>query len=258
MKVYIPTYRRSGKQLSLKSIGPKWADRVFLVCPSNETHEWPNVIHLPDSVVGSISKTRQWICDNGGEHIGMIDDDLSFYKINPDNRTQRTRLEDADELFDLMESYLKRGEVFCSPSASFMSHLNEPEYYFGKPAHCAFVNTEYMRTNGIRYDAIEYFEDFHVPLAILQSGKRLCMTGDYIAQELKANAAGGCSVNRTSARNRSAMERLAELHPRYVSIKHVAGAKNQNLEVGLKLRIAFKRCYDENVGEQDAARLPFD
>jgi hypothetical protein len=248
MIIYIPTLGRQGKQYTLESISEKWKNRVFLVCPSNEIHDWPNRIDVPEMCIGNIGITRQWILEQSPTpYVGQIDDDLTFYKRDKEKLTKNHKLTNCDEVFDLMERWLFEGDVFCGVSNSFMSQNNPEEYFFGKPSHSSFVNRDYLKQNNIRYDDMELFEDFHVPLSVIESGKRLHYTGEYIVKEKKANAPGGCSTTRTAEKNRNAMERLSKLHPKYVKIKEQEGAKNQNLEVGVKLTIQFKKAYDENV-----------
>lgn len=246
--VYIPTLKREGKQYTLESIPERWKDRVFLVCPKDEKHDWPNRVDVPEECIGNIGKTRQWILEQAPTSlVGQFDDDLTFYKRDETVKTKNHKQADCGEFLDLMEQWLQSGDVFCGLSNSFMSHNNDSEYFYGKPSHSSFVNRDYLAEKGIRYDAMRYFEDFHVPLAVLESGKQLHYTGEHIAVEKKANAEGGCSTTRTAANNREAMFRLQELHPKYVTLKEEEGAKNQSLEVGVKMRIAFAKAYKDNV-----------
>lgn len=259
LMVYIPTLGREGKQITLNSIPQRWADRVFLVCPKEEKHEWKNRIDVPSECIGSISKTRQFIIENSpSKFVGMMDDDLFFYKRDSINKTLTHRLNDIGEILDLMESWLIDGDVFCSLSPTFMLHLNPSEYYYGKPAHSAFLNRDYLKDNNIRYDEMTYFEDFHVPLSVLESGKRLRNTGEFIAKEKKANAPGGCSLTRTAERNRQAMIDLQSKHPKYIKLTEDPNAINQNLVVGLKMRIMFKKAYDDNVMKGETIENFFD
>jgi hypothetical protein len=246
--VYIPTLGRENNQITLKSIPEEWKSRVFLVCPKNEEHEWENRIDVPEYCMGSISKTRQFIVENSKSNlVGMMDDDLTFYERDSENLTKTIKLKDIREYLDLMESWLKEGDVYCTQSSTFMSHKNLEEYYYGKPYATHFLNRDYLISNNIRFDTLDYFEDFHVPLSILESGKRLRISGKYIAKERQANADGGCSLNRDGVKNKQAMYNLQKLHPKYITLKEETGAKNQNLIVDLKMRIAFKKAYDENV-----------
>ena len=246
--VYIPTLKREGKQFTLESIPERWKDRVFLVCPKDEQHDWPNRIDVPEECIGNIGKTRQWILDQAPTpYVGQFDDDLTFYKRDANVKTKNHKQADCGEFLDLMEKWLQEGDVFCGLSNSFMSHSNDSEYYYGKPSHCSFVNRDYLAEKGIRYDAMRFFEDFHVPLSVIESGKRLHYSGEHIAVEKKANAPGGCSTTRTGENNREAMVRLQELHPKYVTLKEDAEATNQNLVVGVKMRIAFAKAYKDNV-----------
>ena len=249
MKIFIPTYKREWKQHTLNGIPNGWINKTFLVCPKDEMHNWPNRIDVPEECIGSVSKTRQWIIEQSDDpHVAMLDDDLTFYKRDDVIKTSRSTSPGiVNDMFNLMNDWLDQGDVFCGTSNSFMSHEKPSEYYYGKPSHCCFLNRDYLNQHNIRYDDITYFEDFHVPLAIMESGKRLHYSGEYISVEKKANAEGGCSVNRTKENNRDAMIQLQKMHPNWVTLKEDESAVNQNLQVGLKMRIEFKKLYDEKV-----------
>lgn len=249
MLVYIPTLGREGKQITLESIPDRWKDRVFLVCPEVEIHDWENRVNVPRECIGHIGKTRQWIIEQSPDkHVGMMDDDLKFYTRDKEDLSKRHRANDCGGFLDLMQEWLEEGDVYCGLSASFMCQNNPVEYYYGKPFGSHFLDRDYAAEHGIRYDNLPYFEDFDVPLSIIESGRRLRYTGEWIATE-KANAPGGCSINRTSDNNRQGMIDFANRHPRYVTLQEEEGAKNQNIEIGLKMRIAFKQAYDDNVTE---------
>lgn len=257
MKIYIPTLGRIERQITLRQIPDEWKERVFIVCPKNEKHNWKNILFLPEKVVGSITKTKQWIFENTDErYIGIIDDDVVFYIRDKKIKTRRyvCTKEQVSDLFNMFEKWLKSGDVFCGTSNTFRSHENPKEYFYGKPSHLCFLDLDFLRKKNINFvvDGLEYFEDFHIPICILENGKRLHYTGEYITKEYKPNASGGCSINRTDEKNRNAMIRLAELHKPYITLKEVEGAKNQTLVVNLKMRIAFKKLFEEKVnGKED-------
>lgn len=246
--VYIPTLGRENTQITLQWIPDRWKDRVFLVCPKSENHIWENRVDVPNECIGDIGKTRQFIIENSpSKFVGMMDDDLTMYYRDPVDKVKRTKIEFIGEYLDMMESWLNEGDVYCSQSNTFMSHTRDEEYYYGKPSHTHFLNRDYLAEHNIRFDDIKYFEDFHIPLSILQSGSRLRISGNYVAAEKEANAAGGCSINRTAANNKEAMLQLRKLHPKYIKLKAVDGAKNQNLDVGLRMTISWKKTYMDNV-----------
>jgi len=251
MKIYIPTLGRVGKQIALSCIPKSWKDRTYIVCPKEEEHAWDNIINVPDSCVGSISKTRQWICENSNDpHVAMIDDDVKFYIREIKNGIPKLFLcspKQVADVFGLMQFWLESGDVFCGTSNSFRFQDRPEEYFYGKPSHCFFLNRDYMKKKNIRYDVLRYYSDFHVPLSIVESGKRLHYTGKYISKEFKPNAPGGCSISRTAERNRNSLLKLTRLHLPYIKLKEDPEGKNQTLRIGLKMRIAFKRMYDENV-----------
>ena len=250
MLVYIPTLGREGKQITLESIPERWKEKVILVCPKEEKHDWENRIDVPKECVGHINKTRQWILEQSLDpHVGMLDDDLKFYQRDSEVLTKRHRLDDAGPILDLMEQWLEEGEVYCGVSNSFMSHNNPSEYYYGKPTHSLFADRDYLAQKNIKYTDIQFFSDFHVPMCVLESGRRLRYTGEFIAQEYKGNAPGGCSITRNSENLRKSMLQLVDMHPKYIEAKEEEGAQNQNIEVGVKLKFLFAKAYKENVTE---------
>lgn len=250
MKIFIPTLNREGRQITINQIPEKWKSRTYLVCPKEEKHDWLNRVDVPEYCIGSIAKTRQWISEQSDDpYVGMIDDDIRILKRNPEKLTSSSFATETEmnEFLDMMERWLNEGDVFCGSSHSFQSHVKPSEYYYGKPAACYFMNRDFLQKHGIRYDTMFTFEDFHVPLSIMEAGQRLRYTGDYLSVEKKANAPGGCSMTRTAEKNRNSMIELQKLHPDYITLTEDPEAENQGLKVGLKMRIAFKKLYDERV-----------
>lgn len=253
MLIIIPTLGREGKQITINQIPLKWRSRTFLVCPKGEKHPWTNRLDLEPP--GSYGKTMQWILENAPDrYIGVMDDDLQFYKRDADNKTRKTLCtsEEMSEFLDTFESWLTSGDVYGSCSNSFMMHTNDDEYFYGKPSACHFFDREYLLKHDIRFDRMSEFSDFDVPLSVIESGKRLHHTGKFISKEKKANAPGGCSLSRTAETARNSMLKLRELHPKYVTLKEEPGATNQTLKVDLKMTIQFKKAYDECVPKGDS------
>lgn len=248
MQLLIPTLGREGRQVTINQIPDKWKENTFLVCPPKEVHPWNNRLDLEPP--GSIGKTMQWILENSTERfIGIMDDDLTFSKRDPVNKskTRKCTMEEMDEMFTQFQTWLESGDVYCSVSNKFMLQMKEDEYFYGKPSACHFVDREYLNKNNIRFDRMSEFSDFDVPLSVIESGMRLHHTGRFISQEKLANAPGGCSLSRTAETNKASMIKLKSFHPSYIDLKEEIGATNQTLVVDLKMKIQFKKAYDECV-----------
>lgn len=248
MQLLIPTLGREGRQVTINHIPEKWKAKTFLVCPPYEKHEWPNRLDLMPP--GNIGLTMQWIVENATErYIGIMDDDLTFHKRDPNKLTRKTQCTEAefDEMLTQFQTWLESGDVYGSVSNSFMMQNKPDEYFYGKPSACHFLDREYLLKHNIRFDRISEFNDFDVPLQVLESGMRLHHTGRFISKEKQANAPGGCSTNRTAESNRKSMLRLQELHPKYVELTDAPGATNQTLQVDLKMKIQFAKSYKDNV-----------
>lgn len=245
-KIYVPSLGREGRQITLSNIPKAWEHRVILACPKSEKHDWFWRMDIPESCVGSISKTRQYIMENAqSDHLAMCDDDVSFYVRSPERKLSLAAEDQVYRFFTQMERWLEEGYVFGGATNRFMSNQRADIVNYGPPSHLVFMNRKWMAEKKIRYDAISTLEDFHVPLSALENGGRLIYDGNFIAQEWKANAPGGCSLTRTAAESRGNFFNLAKLHPRYVKVHEVPGKMSQNLQVDAKCVVQWKKAYEE-------------
>lgn len=249
IKIYITTLGREDRQITLKKIPKKWKDNVYIVCPDYEKHNWENRIDVPEYCIGNLSKTRQWLLDTCDvKFMALFDDDITFLnRIKDRKKTVKNSFKDNSEMFDLFYNWLKSGVDYCGMIHRFQFQ-NQPEIkYYGKPSYCYFLNREFFLKYKIRFDDIRFYSDFHVPLAVLEFGGVMRYSGLYIANEFKANAPGGCSINRTAELNKQSVFKLRELHPKYVTITDAPGHKNQTLVIDVKMRIAWKKAYEDGL-----------
>lgn len=251
IKIYIPTLGREGKQITLSKIPKQWRDRVFLVAPKKEKHDWKNRIDVPKDCIGNISKTRQWILESSdADFVGFLDDDIIFFnRIKNRNKLVKNEIEDNNRMFRLFYKWLNEGIDYCGMIHRFRCNTAPAIKHYGKPAHCYFMNKEFFIKNNIRFDDIEYYSDFHMPISVLEAGGKLKYSGLYIANEWKPNAPGGCSINRTAELNKKSVFRLRDLHPNYITIKDCPGHKNQNLVIDVKMIISWKKLYEDSLNK---------
>jgi len=241
MKIFIPTIGREGKQITINSIkGSKWEDRTYLVCPKNERHNWKNIIYQPDEIKG-IAQVRQWIIESSDDSfVCMCDDDIYFYGKNISGGLKGKKL---DKLFDQFEKWLSEGKVFVGVTDHLYCNMKEDIYHFGPPTQCYAMNRDYLKEHNIRYDAVELCEDYHVPLSVLESGRKCWFTSEFNINQYKVNGDGGCSNYRDIERVTKACEEFRNLHPKFVKFRYGKNFKNQGVPVGFKLMVSWKKAF---------------
>lgn len=252
LKIYIPTLGREGRQITLQYIPNKLKKYIYLVCPKEEKHNWKNRINVPKECIGSISKTRQWILENSdAKYVGFFDDDIVFQNRKKD-KSKTVKNSKKDNYFMVKEFYklMETGIHFSGMIHRFMFHEKDFLIKYGKPAHCYFIDKNFMMENNIRFDVLDYYSDFHIPISILENGGKVRYLGKYIANEVKPNAKGGCSINRTAEKNRNSVFKLKELHPDFITLKDKPGHKNQNLVINVQMFISWKKLYEHSLSVQ--------
>jgi hypothetical protein len=157
----------------------------------------------------------------------MLDDDLAFF-VRKDPRAHNLRPAGADveRIMDWLDemvqpnfsnmSYVhaglspRQGNNWCYPDKhQTIQRMNA--------VHC--VNPEALRHYGIRYDAVDMMEDYHVVLSLFEVGEKNIVLTDAAWDQCKGSGApGGFTHYRTKETQAAASHRLAELHPLSVKV----------------------------------------
>jgi hypothetical protein len=210
VRIYIPTYKRVGKQTTLKALPPAWKLKTWLVVRPEEAkaHEWPRERILVCDKKG-VPAARQAACEHAlaqGEHyVFMFDDDLRF-AVRPAawKFPHATKLRKATEQ-DIQDGINRVGAELASvPKLSMLGFDarggNQTRAEPDLQLHCrvmrAFgVNAATLRTLKIRFDAFPFWEDFHVALSLIRHGHAI---GNLMrwTNDAGTNTAGGCSTYR--------------------------------------------------------------
>ena len=233
MQIFIPTYGRAGSQTTYRALVGAGLI-VTLVVQDRERGlycAYPHVEVLPPHIQ-TIAPTRQYILDHlvHSRTFCMVDDDLVFYA---------RRTDDPTKLRDITPTEL------AAAFAGMGAHLNLPGV-----AHVGFAareganrnvaenldNTRIMRVLGyhaptltylgLKFDAMEVMEDFHVALSLLEAGYSNRIMNHYAHNQKGSGTAGGCSHFRTPELHAKNAHLLAALHPDVVKVvqKETKGA----------------------------------
>lgn len=163
----------------------------------------------------------------GDDEVVLLDDDLVFAA----RTTDRKGLPGAtdDDLRSMFE-WLDESLMFYSHATIDTRNGNnlnivKGDTREGGPARSVLgVNRKAYREQRVRFDAVASKGDYHVTLALLERGLPNIIshlwTHDFSAKQL---VAGGCTDYRTPAFHAAASHKLAELHPRHVTVVDKGG-----------------------------------
>lgn len=224
MLIYIPTYGRSGKQITLRALPDRALKRVVMVVRPEEAKAFPGFETLVCAKPG-VPAARQAALDHANKHIiekaFFFDDDLRFarrprgWNIEKGNvKLEKATCGDIEKALNTTEGMVSRELPMVGWDARG-GNDRRPEHPF-KPfcrvmrAFCVHVPT--LRHYGIRFDRFPFWEDFHVALSLIEAGKTIgnlmTMTNDGVT-----NSKGGVSTYRNVEALRKCREEFCKRHP---------------------------------------------
>lgn len=238
MQIFIPTYGRSGNQVTLDALRAAGLDPI-LVVQAREAKKYERYMSagvpvkiLPPEIQ-TIAPTRQHILDClvASDKFAMVDDDLYFYHRREDDPT---KLRDITK-HELLGAFMKLEGILGTGHTAHAGFA--PREGANRNTEALLHNTRIMRVLGydarvlrkfnIRFDKMEVMEDFHVALSLLELGFPNCILNTYANnQAAGSGAAGGCSHFRTPELHAMNARLLAILHPGLVKVteKETKGA----------------------------------
>jgi hypothetical protein len=219
MQIFVPTRGRIEKQIT--------RDRWFIddfngtfVVPQHEydsywKHEDVQTLVVPSE--WGIAKIRQHILEQNpvGMHV-VLDDDLYAYRRTGEGTKLRTATqEDVSACFawcrDLCE---EQGVVHGGVSArEGNNRTEEPMQACSRCTRFHFYDAEVLIREGIRFDAVQLMEDFHVTLSLLERGFNNVVIYEFAHNQPASASKGGCDHYRTPELQAESAHLLAALHP---------------------------------------------
>lgn len=253
--IYIPTYRRT-KQLTWDYLSPEWRERTFLVCDDQDADRleaagYP-VLRCPAKGIGP---TRQWILEQHdvearGSHAIMMDDDLRFARRRTDEPKRFLTLKkdgtDSEWFNRMMALLLNLAEKV--PLAGLVNRGGanfkpEPIQLDTRLHDLLVVHVPTFREEGIRFDRVEFMEDFDVALQFLAKGYHTGAIGSFCKDDEGANINGGCSEYRTAEGQNAAALDLYSSFPTVVRL--VQKATWETMGVRTDVQVQWKKAYKE-------------
>jgi hypothetical protein len=277
LMIYIPTYRRVDRQITLSGLPLAWKDRTTLVCPADERKELSKLfprLHAivtpnPD-IVPNIAAKRAWIFRHAGrmnyKKILMFDDDLQFYsrylfhpgydgygqgdpkkwaEIIKANRqygaSYRANPMQMDEMLHKVEEMLT---VFAHGGISqkFMNHTKGSEWSLNtKATHALAYQTDVVLQN-CKLNQTRMFEDLDYTLQLLAKGYgNACYNWGSTNDPKGFNAPGGESLCRKMKDISVGADRMEELHPGIVKAVSRKNLTDAAMYGGKRIIVAWKK-----------------
>jgi hypothetical protein len=213
MLIVSPTYGRAGKVKTRK-----WLPDITLAVVESAYDEYVekeggNIMKLPESVLGNMSKTRNWILDNAGtEWVAQLDDDISEmgWLGNASNEGTYNRY-----TADTFKEFLEMNTIMAEDAGVALWGVNvqaDPKFYreytpfsFSSPVLGPF--SVQKPSAGIRYDArLGLKEDYDLFLQHLHKfHKVLRINRSYYKAEHITNAGGVVSFRNSGEEERQAL-----------------------------------------------------
>jgi len=229
--IYVPTRGRILDQKSMRFLRLKECkDRVAFVVPQCEAlafkrkYSWAKVKVVKDEwKIGTIS---QYIIESKGRYKVLIDDDFQLLrrrnKLSVSQKGGVATDKDVRLLFARVKYWLRKGFAHGGVSLRQTNHFCKDAWYKfnSRVSGFMFFDSRVVRQEGIRFDAVQERQDFHMTLSLLELGYSNVVDYEFaVGQYIQGtNAAGGCSRYRTPVFLLEQAERLAQLHPKTVRV----------------------------------------
>lgn len=233
MRIIIPTRGRTNGQLTLSWLPKELREHTTLVCPKREhftltadLYRGEEVVIQPDPT-WKIAAKRQWIMEEwarrGYEKIIMLDDDLRFSTriSETDWHLRESKGKELIPEFERIENRL--GEEF--PHAGFGPRQGNDrlkDVGWHSPGKMCYTLGYYLPVvlKEVELNRIDTREDMDVTLQLLRKGYPDAIWNTTVVDQRKYDAPGGASSERTVESSDADAERLAQLHPGYVSVTY--------------------------------------
>jgi hypothetical protein len=276
LHLYIPTYRRIEKQLTIANLPPAWAARTIVVCGPGEVgpliKEYKNLRISVKAIiapkVSTISEKRAWILRHaakvGHERILMLDDDLRFHIRQETSEVYKgfgphAQSEWADYVKKLPAlGRLLQGKLVSAAKLGTM--FERMEWMLGKYAHGAISDRFMNHTYGGEFKLnARYTGNFGANVPILLDNCELNRVArsedwDYTLQLMRAGysnaiymwgahsspaqqfAPGGLTGERNRKNSMQSLKFLQQEFPNELTVQ-----PDSRTKYGLALRIHWKK-----------------
>lgn len=233
MNIYIMSRGRAGKVNTLKWIPKSWLERTYLVVQeedaTNYALAYPQIkmTVVPERVTNYSQKVQFLIDGIPWEDSGkptdpnkkalIMDDDLVFSKkVSPKSLKTITNKEELVPMFTTVENLLD-SYALVGVHPRQQGNLAIPPYVVNGRIICIQgINRELI--GKVKVDQFPILADVSLNLQLLARGLPNAIITTFFQDHGPCQAPGGCSIYRTPAMQREAVEYFAKTYPGYVKV----------------------------------------
>lgn len=218
-----------------------------MVVPYAERKDYkvPSIMGLKREGIGP---TRQWIVENCGGRVLMLDDDLDFFVRRKDDHTKLIKASPADisRMLTAVHSALDRYAHVGIAVREGANRDTRPIIENTRLLRALAYRTDVMLKHKVRFDRSPVMEDFDVALQLLELGYPSACINGWAQDQPGSNTAGGCSTYRTSEVQAQGATTLAKLHPDFVTVVEKPPLKSGGWDgkPRLDVRIQWKKAFE--------------
>jgi TET-Associated Glycosyltransferase len=249
MEIWIPTRNRVVQETYL-SLPQELRERVHFAVPHDDKNIVGVFVHKTPPEINGIGPTRQWIIDyatlRGIEKIVMLDDDLVFAtrRIDEPTKFREATHDELGLLFARIDSYLDKFAHMGVATREGGNRDTSDTVLNTRLLRILAYRTNVLCNEGIRFDRLEFMEDFDVTLQLLRRGYPNLKINWIVHNQRSSNAPGGCSTYRTLEGQSKAASGLHSLHPEFVSVVTKKTKTAWNGQERQDVRIQWKAAFD--------------
>jgi len=259
MEIYILTAGRPTAQPTWNGLPPSIRKKtrfviqeqeIGLYAPLFRKYDDDQFFILPQGI-DRISPTRQYILDNASDSkIVMLDDDLTFsYRPASDSvKLLPQTAEVTERMFEDIENALDVYRHVAVSTREGNNRIAQGTKEVGRALRFHALHVPTVQDLGVRFDRIEFKQDFDFTLQMLRAGEANLIFYMYAHNQPGSNKPGGCSKYRTHEILERCAHDLHDLHPDFVKVveKETKGAWGGGTRTDV--RIAWKKAYESSIG----------
>lgn len=259
LQIYIPTFGRLDKQITLDSIPDNLLSQTWLVVRPCEYESFKeknytcNILKLSNEVNNFMCTRREIIQHATNSCFIMLDDDLVFFRRISCSDWKLRKIEDQElsELFYEIEQQLIKGNPYVGvASREGFNHLPmNLNLVRGKRMtriH-AFNMPRLLELNATPDSDFEALEDFEVQLRFITEYKITpIMLLDWAHNQSGSNSTGGCSTYRTMLHQEHWAKQLAAKYPDFVKLVKKKTKTAWNGQERTDVVISWQKAYNQH------------